>query len=205
VTPVVVTMIDYGAGNLASVVKGLEQAGADVRLAASPKAILGAEAVVIPGVGHFEATRSLDDDWRAAITEAVKHGVPVLGICLGLQFLFEGSAEAPDLAGLGLFPGRCFELSGDVKVPHVGWNTLERTRRPTRLLDGIDSGTYAYFTHSFAAPVVGHTVARTTHGGTFASVIERGSVFGVQCHPEKSGRAGLRMLENFVNIAREAS
>ena len=204
-TPLVVTMIDYGAGDLTSVIKGLETAGADVRLATSPESVIGAEALVVPGVGHFEATRSLDADWRNAITESVKHSVPILGICLGLQFLFEGSDEAPDLPGLGLFPGRCVELSGDVKVPHVGWNTLERTRRPTRLFGGIDSGAYAYFTHSFAAPVVDRTVATTAHGGTFSSVVERGSVFGVQFHPEKSGRAGLRLLENFVNLAREST
>jgi glutamine amidotransferase len=204
VTPLVVTMIDYGAGNLASVVKGCEAAGADVRIATSPDTVPGAEALVIPGVGHFDAVRSMADDWRGRITEAVRHGVPTLGICLGLQFFFEGSDEAPDLPGLGLLSGRCFELSGDVKVPHVGWNTLERTPRATRLFDGVDSGAYAYFTHSFAAPLVDDTVAATTHGGTFTSAVERDSVFGVQFHPEKSGRTGRRLLENFVRFAREA-
>jgi glutamine amidotransferase len=205
VTPLVVTMIDYGAGNLASVVKGFKAAGADVRVGTSPDTVPGAEALVIPGVGHFDAVRAIDDDWRGRITEAVTHGVPTLGICLGLQFLFEGSDEASDLPGLGLFPGRCYELSGDVKVPHVGWNTLERTTRAARLFEGVDSGAYAYFTHSFAAPLVDRTVAATTHGGTFTSAVERDSVFGVQFHPEKSGRTGMRLLENFVHLARKAS
>lgn len=202
--PLIVTMVDYGAGNHASVIKGLEAAGADVHLAKSAHQIAGAEALVIPGVGNFAATRPLDQSWHDAIGEAVRKGLPTLGICLGLQWLFEGSIEAPDVPGLGLFPGHCSELTGDVKVPHVGWNTLERTGRRSRLLEGVDSGAYAYFTHSYAAPVVDHTVATTTHGVPFSAVVERQRVFGVQFHPEKSGRAGLLLLKNFVTLAREA-
>jgi glutamine amidotransferase len=202
VSGVAVTLIDYGAGNLTSVLKGLRAAGAEVGIAASPDAIAGATALVVPGVGHFGATRSLDAARRAAIADALGRGVPVLGICLGLQLLFEGSDEAADLPGFGAFGGRCEALPNRVKVPHVGWNTIHHTGRRSRLLDGIDSDAFAYFTHSYAAPVVDATVATTTHGVSFTAVVERGPVFGVQFHPEKSGRTGLRLLENFVGVAR---
>ncbi len=131
-------------------------------------------------------------------------GRPLLGICLGLQWLFDGSEEAPELPGLGVFGGRCFALSGDVKVPHVGWNTLDSTRRSSRLLDGLPREAFAYFTHSFAAPVVAETTAVTKHGVRFASVVERGRVAAVQFHPEKSGTTGLRLLANFLAMAKEA-
>ena len=133
--------------------------------------------------------------------------MPLLGICLGLQWLFDGSDEAPDLPGLGLFPGRCAVITGDVKVPHVGWNTLDRTLQahPPRVLDGIAAGAFAYFTHSYAAPVVDASVATTTHGMPFSAAVERDRVFGAQFHPEKSGRAGLRLLANFLALAREAA
>jgi glutamine amidotransferase len=202
VTPITVTMIDYGAGNPASIIKGFEAAGAAVRLAAQPGDLAGASAIVVPGVGNFEATRSLDEPWRQAVVDATRHGVALLGICLGMQWLFQGSAEVPDLPGLGLFEGRCSRLPDLEKVPHVGWNTLEILAEHARLLDGIEPGAYAYFTHSFAAPVVDGVVAATTHGERFASVIERRRVCGVQFHPEKSGRTGLQVLRNFLTIAR---
>jgi glutamine amidotransferase len=136
------------------------------------------------------------------VREAIGRGVPLLGICLGLQWLFDGSEEAPGIPGLGLMTGRCFRLTGAVKVPHVGWNTLDRTGRPSRLLDGVPASASAYFTHSFAAPVGDDAVATTTHGTPFASVVERGRTFGVQFHPEKSGTTGLRILANFLAIVR---
>jgi imidazole glycerol-phosphate synthase subunit HisH len=125
----------------------------------------------------------------------------VLGICLGMQWLFEGSDEAPGIRGLGVFGGTCFRLpsNGELKVPHVGWNRL-RIERAGRLLDGLDDGTYAYFTHSFAAPLVEGTAATAAHGAAFAAAVERDTVFGVQFHPEKSGDAGLRILRNFVEV-----
>ena len=198
-----VALVDYRAGNLTSVAKGLAAAGAEVRVAGSPAALDGSRAIVVPGVGHFNATSALDAVWRDALGRAIKAGTPLLGICLGLQWLFEGSDEAPDLEGLGIFQGRCFELGGDVKVPHVGWNTLDTTPRSSRLLEGLPQPAFAYFTHSFAAPVIKETTAATTHGVRFASVVERGRVAGVQFHPEKSGTSGLRVLANFLALARE--
>ena len=199
-----IALVDYRAGNLTSVAKGLNASGATVHITESPADLLGARAIVIPGVGHFAATAALGEDWRRAIRDAIAAGRPLLGICLGLQWLFEGSDEMPGQPGLGLFPGWCFELRGDVKVPHVGWNTLARTARPSRLLNGLSADASAYFTHSFAAPVAPETSATTTHGLEFTSVVERGRVAGVQFHPEKSGTTGLRLLANFVAMAREA-
>jgi len=200
---VTVALIDYRAGNLTSVEKGLAAVGADVRIVETVDGLSGARAIVVPGVGHFAATAALDDAWKVAIRKAVLGGTPLLGICLGLQWLFEGSDEAPELSGLGLFDGRCFELSGNVKVPHVGWNTLEPTGRASRLLADLPSDASAYFTHSFAAPVGAATTATTMHGVRFASVVERGSVAGVQFHPEKSGTTGLRILRNFLTMVPE--
>ncbi|HUF46502.1 MAG TPA: imidazole glycerol phosphate synthase subunit HisH [Vicinamibacterales bacterium] len=200
----VIAVVDYGAGNLTSVVKGLEAAGATARIATGPDALAGAAAIVVPGVGHFDATRALDDAWRTAIIDATRHGVPLLGICLGLHWLFEGSDEAPDVPGLGLFTGRCAHLGNGLKVPHVGWNNLERLTERSVLLEQIEPGAYAYFTHSYAAPVTAGVVAASAHGGRFAAVAERRNVFGVQFHPEKSGRTGLQILQNFVAVAREA-
>jgi len=202
---VIVAVVDYRAGNLASVVKGLNAAGASPRIVTGSQGLAGAQAIVIPGVGHFDATAALTDGDRRVIGGHVSAGVPLLGICLGMQWLFEGSDEAPDQAGLGVFPGRCVRITGDVKVPHVGWNTLERTARPSRLMEGLPAGVTAYFTHSYAAPMGEGTVASTTHGLTFASVVERGRVCGTQFHPEKSGAAGVEMLRRFVQIAREAN
>jgi glutamine amidotransferase len=198
-----IALVDYGAGNLTSVIKAFDASGAGVRLVTSPSDIGAAHALVIPGVGHFGATASLGGAWHAAVRQAIARELPLLGICLGLQWFFDGSAEAPETPGLGLMAGRCFRLSGDVKVPHVGWNTLEMTGRPSRLLAGLSPAASAYFTHSFAAPVGEDAVATTTHGVRFASAVERGRTFGVQFHPEKSGTTGLRMLANFLDVVRE--
>jgi glutamine amidotransferase len=200
-----IALIDYGAGNLTSVIKGLTAVGADVRVATAPAQIRAASGVVIPGVGHFAATAALGDEWRDVIRRAIAARLPVLGICLGLHWLFAGSDEADGQPGLGLLPGRCYRLGEPgVKVPHVGWNTLEVARERSMLLSGLTSGVYAYYTHSFAAPIGPHTTATTTHGSSFAAAVEQDNVFGVQFHPEKSGRTGLRVLANFVGLTREA-
>jgi imidazole glycerol-phosphate synthase subunit HisH len=195
-----VSLVDYGAGNLTSVQKGLAAAGAAVLVARSPADLAGAAGVVVPGVGHFGATASLDEAWRDAILRSVRSGRPLLGICLGMQWLFEGSTEAAECRGLGLLKGTCARLDdrgGTLKIPHVGWNSLDIVR-PSALLDGVEAGSYVYFTHSFAAPVTGAACALSAHGESFAAAVEQAHVGGVQFHPEKSGEAGLRILRNFV-------
>lgn len=194
-----IALIDYRAGNLTSVRKGFAAIGRDLSTPASPGDLAGAEAIVVPGVGHFNATAWLGDEWRAAIQRKIAAGTPLLGICLGLQWLFEGSEEAPDLTGLGLMSGRCFKLPSSVKVPHVGWNSLQ-IGAGSPLLAGIADGTQVYFTHSYAAPVTAETVAAATHGAAFGAAVQRGTVCGVQFHPEKSGEAGLQVLRNFIGL-----
>jgi glutamine amidotransferase len=198
-----IALIDYGAGNLTSVRKGFAAVGATLFTPSAPQDLSKGDAIVVPGVGHFGATAVLDASWQQAIRSLVAEGVPLLGICLGLQWLYEGSEEADGQAGFGAFEGQCFRLPSVVKVPHVGWNALEIVRS-SELLEGVSTGTQVYFTHSYAAPVTGDTIASTTHGTPFAAAVERGRVFGVQFHPEKSGDAGLRILSNFVAVTRHA-
>jgi glutamine amidotransferase len=200
---IAIAVIDYGAGNLTSVLKGLRAAGASPHVTADAADVARAPAIVIPGVGHFGATAAISADLRAALLRAATEGTPILGICLGLQFLFEGSSEAPGVPGLGLLGGECTLLpnANGVKVPHVGWNNLLR-RGASRLMSGIDDGAQVYFTHSYAAPVTTATTATCEHGATFAAVVEQERVFGVQFHPEKSADAGLRVLSSFIQITR---
>ena len=197
-----IALIDYGAGNLTSVRKALGAIGADVMVPSTPADLADVRGIIVPGVGHFGATRALEGEWTDAILASVGEGRPLLGICLGMQWLFEGSDEAPDCPGLGLLAGRCYRLRGNgVKVPHIGWNTIELTRQGSIVAD-VAPRTQFYFTHSFVAPVSGDTVASTEHGELFASIVERGQVAGVQFHPEKSGEAGLTILRNFAELAR---
>jgi glutamine amidotransferase len=196
-----IALVDYGAGNLTSVRKAFTHLGADLYTPTSASELAAAAAVVVPGVGHFSATRSLTPEWHAAIRAALAAGRPLLGICVGMQWLYEGSTEAPDCPGLGVIPGRCTRLTGGperLKVPHVGWNTLELPR-PSRLLHGLGDHSSVYFTHSFAGPVNQATAASTGYGGErFAAVVEDGLVMGVQFHPEKSSDTGLLILRNFL-------
>ncbi|MEX2661204.1 MAG: imidazole glycerol phosphate synthase subunit HisH [Vicinamibacterales bacterium] len=198
-----IALIDYGAGNLNSVRKGFVAAGAELMTPDSPLALDGCSGIVVPGVGHYSSTRVLGDDWREAVARRVAAGVPLLGICLGMQWLFEGSDEDPEALGMGLMSGRCAKLSVErpLKVPHVGWNALD-VRRESRVLEGIDTGTQMYFTHSFVAPVTGDCAAASEHGQALAAAVERGHVAGVQFHPEKSGAAGIRILRNFLTMTR---
>lgn len=204
-----IALVDYGAGNLTSVRKALNTLGADLVTPREPEMLSTAACMIVPGVGHFDVTRAIDGRWRDAIREAVRRGIPLLGICVGLQWLFDGSEEAPGLPGLGLFPGLCAKLPrkaseggpDDLKVPHVGWNALTGVRTDD-LLSGIDEGAHVYFTHSYAAPVVAETVAITTYGASFTAVVERGHVAGVQFHPEKSGDTGMRILRNWLDRVR---
>jgi glutamine amidotransferase len=204
-----IALIDYKAGNLTSVRKAFAAVGADLFTPSAPGELAGAAGVVVPGVGHFGATRALDRAWVDAILERVSEGRPLLGICLGMQWLFEGSEEAPDLPGLGLLGGRCYRLTGReangapgsaLKVPHVGWNAID-TRRAAAITEDVPDTSQVYFTHSYVAPVTGDTVATTEHGEAFCAIVERGQVAGVQFHPEKSGDVGLTILRNFVRLA----
>ena len=197
-----VTVIDYKAGNLASVLKALRHLGAETEIADEPSSLDNAEGLVLPGVGHFGATQRLDETGLApAIREAIGRGVPFLGICVGMQWLFTGSSEAPDRAGLGWFGQQCARFpDGFGKVPHVGWNSLEICKG-SRLLAGIRNGEFVYFTHSYRAPVTAETAATTHYIESFAASVERDNVMGVQFHPEKSGAAGLQVLRNFLEMA----
>ncbi len=199
-----IALIDYGAGNLTSVRKALRHLGARFATPAAPAELAGMSGIIVPGVGNFEATAALAPDWRGEIAAAVGRGTPLLGICLGLQWLFEGSEEAPRVGGLAAMPGTCALIRGDdydgfgmFKVPHVGWNSLHVTR-DSWLLEGVREGNQVYFTHSYAAPVTADCVAATRYGVDFASAVQRDHVAGVQFHPEKSGAVGLRILGNFL-------
>jgi glutamine amidotransferase len=193
-----IALIDYGAGNLTSVRKGFAAVGAELLTPRSTADLAGVRAIVVPGVGHFQSTTPLGGEWREAILHAVEHeGAALFGICLGLQWLFESSTEAPDVPGLGLMQGQCERLPSIVKVPHVGWNSLAPTR-PSRLLDGIPGEAQVYFTHSYAAPITDDCIAATTHGRPFAAAVERDRICGVQFHPEKSGDIGLQVIRNFL-------
>lgn len=197
-----IAVIDYKAGNLTSVVKALRHLGTDVTVTESPADLAAAERIILPGVGHFAATRRLDETGiTVAIRDATARGVPFLGICVGLQWLFAGSTEAPDCKGLAIFPETCDRFAPGKKVPHVGWNSLE-VRAGSRLFAGISSGAFAYFTHSYRAPVIQATVAVTNYAEPFTAAVEAANVMGVQFHPEKSGDTGLRVLRNFLNLSR---
>ena len=200
-----IALIDYGAGNLTSVKKALRFLGADFVVPVNTAQLDEARAVIVPGVGHFAATAALEGAWHEAISRVVSSGTPLLGICLGMQWLFEGSDEAPEVPGLGVLPGRVTRLQGNaeqrLKIPHVGWNALD-FKGSARILAGLEPRSHVYFTHSYAAPVTADCVAETRHSETFASVVERGNVFGVQFHPEKSSDAGLRIIRNFLEVAR---
>ncbi|MGE0863922.1 MAG: imidazole glycerol phosphate synthase subunit HisH [Vicinamibacterales bacterium] len=211
-----IALVDYGAGNLASVRKALAAVGAEVWTPAAPAELARATGVIVPGVGHFDATRGITGEWRTALAAAAADGTPLLGICVGLQWLFEGSTEAPEVAGLGVFNGTCSHLGvgpldtddqargqtpAPLKVPHVGWNGLSMPR-PSKLMAGIEPGTQVYFTHSYAAPVIDDTVAICEYGVAFSAAVERDNVSAVQFHPEKSGPAGLQILSNWLGTCR---
>lgn len=192
-----ISIVNYQASNLRSVKKALDFLGYESEITMDPEAVRRADKVVLPGVGHFAATEQLARcGLRDAIADAVQRGTPFLGICVGLQWMFQGSEESTQTRGLGLFAGACRRFPAGCKVPHVGWNSLEMAA-PSRLLAGIAPGAFVYYTHSYRAPVCDSTVATTEYEGVFTAVVERGNVFGVQFHPEKSGEIGLKILNNF--------
>jgi len=209
-----VTVIDYKAGNLTSVVKALRHLGAEVEVTDRPDTLAAAERIILPGVGHFAATARLDETGLTrAINTAIANGTPFLGICVGMQWLLQGSTEAPSQPGLGYFQGKCDRFpEGSQKVPHVGWNQIMPRNTPhSRLLDGVEDNEFVYFTHSYRVPTTVHirgeddslenpTAAVTRYIQPFAAAVEHDNVFGVQFHPEKSGETGLKILKNFLEI-----
>lgn len=194
-----IAIVDYGAGNISSVKKALEHLGAGSQVTSDPAAIAAANKIVVPGVGHFSRCQSLNENLRASVLEGISSGKPFLGICVGMQWLFQGSTEAPETPGAALFPRQCSRFPASVKSPHVGWNQIE-VSSGSRLLRGVESGSFVYYTHSFRAPVVEGTVACTQYGGAFSAAVERDNIFGVQFHPEKSAATGLKILENFCAL-----
>jgi glutamine amidotransferase len=194
-----IAVVDYGIGNLRSAEKALCYVGADARLVTRPGDIGAADGVVLPGVGNFgrcaEALRE-SGLWRASL-EAARSGKPFLGICVGMQLLYEGSEESPGVSGLGLLGGKVALLPDTVRRPQMQWNLLV-VRGGCRMLSGYEEGAWAYFVHSYAAPVGEETVATCDYGGPVAAALEKGPVWATQFHPEKSSRVGLGILGNFV-------
>ena len=196
-----ISIVDYGVGNLANVERALRRAGAtDVAITDDAEAILDSRAVVLPGVGHFGhcarelARRGLD----APVREIRARGVPLLGLCVGMQLFFESSEEDADATGLGLMKGVVRRLRGAVRVPHTGWNQAH-LRRPHPWLADVPDGAHFYFVHSYAPDAAGDTVLATTdHGTDFASIVGGDGILGVQFHPEKSSLMGTRLLHGFV-------
>jgi len=195
----VIAIVDYGAGNISSVAKALAHLGTQAEVTTEPQTIAAARKIVVPGVGHFNRCAALNFQMREPVLDAIARGVPFLGICVGMQWLFEGSIESPETPGAGLFRGQCARFAVGIKSPHVGWNRIEITS-PSRLLRGIADGAFVYYTHSYRADIVEGTVAGTRYGGDFSAAVERDNIFGTQFHPEKSGDTGLAILENFCNL-----
>ena len=200
-----VTLIDYGAGNVPSVERALHRLGVETERSVGPDCINHAQALLLPGQGHYATLIHAVEEraMRAPLMQAIERGVPFLGICLGLQALYEKSDEAPELMGLQLFPGRVRALPSYVKLPHMGWNQLHMLRH-SRLLQGILPNSYFYFAHSYAAmsaDASAESVATCTHGAEFVAALEKENVCAVQFHPEKSGEAGAQILRNFLELA----
>jgi glutamine amidotransferase len=203
-----VALLDYGVGNLHSAAKALDRAGAEIRVVPTVAEAAGAAGLVVPGVGAYGACLSglASAGGPAAVAGWLEGGRPLLGICVGMQLLFEASEEGPVSDGAGVVAGKIRRLTGGggVKIPHIGWDEVS-VRRGSRLLAGLGDGTRFYFVHSYAPEPDGDAVAAVCdYGGRFAAAVEHGNLFGTQFHPEKSGEAGLTLLANFVNQVRAA-
>ena len=196
-------IFDYGAGNLLSLKVALEKVGLDVKIASTAQALKKADAIALPGVGNFSAAAMKLYPVRQVILDAITNGVPMLGICLGLQLFFPRSEEGAG-SGLALYEGKTVWLPNSVKVPHMGWNTL-RIVRQNELLDGVKAESYVYFVHSlYPVPVEKELVCtETDYGTTFASTVANKNVYGTQFHPEKSGDVGLEILKNFARTVKK--
>ncbi len=198
---IVITIFDYGAGNLRSVQNTLAEIGAVYKLVDDAEGLRDAEKIILPGVGHFgQMMRALDAmRVRGVLREKIDAGVPFLGICLGMQAMFAASEEAPDLKGFGVFPETVRRFAEDARVPHMGWNEIE-PQTDSRLLRDLGPRPYLYFAHSYYAPVTTATAATCTYTVPYTAVLEQGNLFGVQFHPEKSGPLGLKIVRNFVEL-----
>jgi len=195
-----IAIVDYGAGNLVSVKKALDWVGQECAITSDPGEVAKATKIVLPGVGHFASTAALArTGLQDVISDAIARGIPFLGICVGMQWMFERSQESPDTRGLGVLSGECERFPANMKSPHVGWNQLV-VDSSSRLLRGVPLASFVYFTHSFRAPASETTVACCEYGGQFSAAVERDHLFGVQFHPEKSGEIGLKVLANFCEL-----
>ena len=196
-----IAILDYGAGNLRSVENTLAEIGAEYTLARDAGGLRDAAKIILPGVGHFgQMMRALDDmQVRDVLVERMRAGVPFLGICLGLQALFERSEEAAEARGLGLYAGTVRRFPAGARVPHMGWNQLAACSE-SRLLAGLKPHAFFYFAHSYYAPAIRETAATCTYALAYTAVLESGNTFAVQFHPEKSGPAGLQVVRNFVEL-----
>jgi glutamine amidotransferase len=197
-----IVIVDYGVGNLYSIRRGLELAGAQAEISHEPAIIAAADAIVLPGVGAFKSAMQELGPNVDIIRRAASAGKPLLGICLGMQLVLTWSEEGGHTGGLGLIPGKVVKLPSTQKVPHMGWNSLKINREHPFLAD-IRSGGYVYFVHSYLVQPKDETtiLATTTYGTEFPAIVAQGLVVGTQFHPEKSGRVGLQMLRNFVKMA----
>ena len=195
------TIVDYGAGNIRSVQNTLEELGAQFTVTNNPEVVRAAPKIILPGVGHFgQMMQAIDRlGLRDVLLERIHARVPFLGICVGLQCLFEGSEESPGSRGLGIFSGCVKRFVGDARIPHMGWNSLEK-KRPSKLLQGLEDGTFTYFAHSYYGPVNEATAATCTYMHPYSAVLEKDNVHAVQFHPEKSGPVGLQVVKNFLEI-----
>jgi glutamine amidotransferase len=201
-----IAVLDYGIGNLRSAEKALQHAGADAELVSDPVAAARADGVVLPGVGNFgRCMTALRDSGLDRVAQSfIEDGRPFLGICVGMQMLYEGSTESPSVPGLGVLGGEVALLPEGVKRPQMQWNRLDPTGQPGPMLDGLACGAWVYFVHSYAAPLGPDVVATCDYGGPVAAAVARGPMWATQFHPEKSGKAGLRMLANFAAFCSKA-
>jgi imidazole glycerol phosphate synthase glutamine amidotransferase subunit len=195
------TLVNYGAGNLRSVQNTLDELGFAYETTSDPAVVGKAEKIILPGVGHFgQMMRAMDElALREPVIRKIRSGIPFLGICVGLQCLFEGSEESPGSQGLGIFPGMVKRFTGNLRIPHMGWNSLTRVRS-SRLLNSLDGQPFTYFAHSYYAPIVEATAATCTYLVPYSALIEKHNVFAVQFHPEKSGSVGLQVIKNFIEV-----
>ncbi len=195
------TVVDYGAGNLRSVENTLEELGAQHEVTNRPEVVSKAQKIILPGVGHFgQMMRAIDElVLRDVILERLREGTPFLGICVGLQCLFEGSEESPGSVGFGIFPGVVKRFVGTARIPHMGWNSLTQTKS-CRLLAGLEDRSFTYFAHSYYAPIVSATAATCTYIHPYTAILEQANVYAVQFHAEKSGQVGLHVMKNFLEV-----